>query len=173
MINTEKLNRVLNAYRRDFNKIREGHSETHWGDEQYKWIAVKHFQEHWDIDAPDFAVMFKEATAKHGNLLDSMNYFPRGMILEFAKADPEAVRGMFKALFNEEISIIDRVNQFIAESERMRAKYGENTWKSHYQNVNSVSTYLWLRYPDKYYIYKYSECKQVASVLESDFKFSG
>jgi glutamine synthetase len=36
--------------------------------------------------------------------------------------------------------------------------------------VNSVSTYLWSKYPDKYYIYKYSECKEVAATLESDFK---
>ena len=31
-------------------------------EEYYKWEAVKHFQENWDIDASDFASMFKEAT---------------------------------------------------------------------------------------------------------------
>ena len=30
------------------------------------------------------------------------------------------------------------------------------------QWVNAITTYLWLRYPDKYYIYKYSECRTVA-----------
>ena len=40
---------------------------------------------------------------------------------------------------------------------------------SQIQNVNSVSTYLWLRYPDKYYIYKYGEIRPVAVELESDF----
>lgn len=44
--------------------------------------------------------------------------------------------------------------------------------RSHYQNTNSVSTYLWSRFPDKYYIYKYSECKEVAATLESDYAVS-
>ena len=30
-----------------------------WPDEKYKWIAVKHFQDNWNIDAPDFAEMLK------------------------------------------------------------------------------------------------------------------
>lgn len=171
MINTDKMNRVLASYREDFNKPKPNHgNQTHWEDEQYKWIAVKHFIDHWDIDAPDFGAMFREATAKHINLLDSMNYFPRGMILEFAKVDQEAVRSMFKNLFNEGTSVVDRVNNFIATAEKLRAQYGGTGWKSHYQNVNSVSTYLWLMYPDKYFIYKYSECKKAAAVLESDFK---
>ena len=158
MINTDKLQRVLASYRQDFNKPKPSNeNKTHWEDEQYKWIAVKHFQDQWDIDAPDFGAMFKEATSKNINLLDSMNYFPRGMILEFAKADQEAVRSMFRDLFNEGTSVVDRVNRFIVEAENLRAKYGNTTWKSHYQNVNSISTYLWLRYPDKYFIYKYSE----------------
>lgn len=170
MINAEKMSHVLAAYRQAFNTPDpENKNQTGWQKEQYKWIAVKHFQDHWDIDAPDFAAMFKEATAKTANLLSSQSYFPLGMILAFAKADQEAVRSMFRQLFDESTSVVDRVNHFIESSEKIRAKYGETSWKSHYQNVNSISTYLWLRYPDKYYIYKYSECKQAAAVLESDF----
>lgn len=171
MINSSKMNLVLADYRHDFMKpdpSREG--KTHWECEQYKWIAVKHFQDHWDIEADDFTSMFKEATAKCYNLLDSMNYFPRGMIISFANADPNAVREMFRDLFDERTSVVDRINRFISEAERLRSTYGAEQWGSHYQNVNSVSTYLWLKYPDKYYIYKYSECKQAAASLESDFK---
>jgi len=32
-------------------------------------------------------------------------------------------------------------------------------------------TYLWLRYPDKYYIYKFGEVKAVSLELESDYRF--
>ena len=49
-------------------------------------------------------------------------------------------------------------------------RYG-NGAAQHYQNENSISTYLWLRYPDKYYIFKLSEVKVVASELESDYRF--
>ena len=171
MLNRDKLALALAAYRKDFHSRKsELKDKTHWEDEQYKWIAVRHFQEHWDIDAPNFAAMFKEATARHTNLLTAQNYFPRGMIMEFAAADPEAVRNMFRDLFDESTSVVDRTNRFINEAERLRATYGADKWKSHYQNVNSVSTYLWSRFPDKYYIYKYSECKEAAAVLESDFK---
>ena len=171
MFNREKMTRVLAAYRAAFHeKKTEFKNRTHWEEEQYKWIAVKHFQDHWDIDARDFASMFTEATSKHINLLDSQNYFPRSMILKFAAADPEAVRKMFRDLYDERKSVVDRANSFISEAERLRSTYGAEKWKSHFQNVNSVSTYLWLKYPDKYYIYKYSECKAVAATLESDFK---
>ena len=171
MINTDKLNKVLASYRKDFHTPNPANkNQTGWEAEQYKWIAVKCFQDNWDIDASDFAEMFKKSTAKCENLLSSMNYFPRQMIIRFAETDAEAVRTMFKELFDESKSVVDRVNRFIQESERIRSTYGAGHWDSHYQNVNSVSTYLWLRYPDKYYIYKYSECKQVAAELESDFK---
>jgi len=171
VISDEKLKHVLAAYRKDFHrKDPAKKNQTHWEAERYKWIAVKHFQEKWDIEAEDFVAMFKDATSKCYNLLDSMNYFPRGMIINFAEQDKEAVRKMFVELFDEGTSVVDRVNKFIQEAERIRFTYGDKKWGSHYQNVNSVSTYLWLKYPDKYYIYKYSECKQAAAILESEFK---
>ena len=43
--------------------------------------------------------------------------------------------------------------------------------EQHYQYENAISTYLWLRFPDKYYIYKFGEVKTVASELESDYRF--
>lgn len=158
MINIEKLKLALLSYRKAFvTPDPAAKNQTGWEKEQYKWIAVKCFQDNWNIDADDFLEMFKKSTAKCENLLSSMNYFPRQMIIRFAEVDAEAVRNMFRELFDEDKSVVDRVNRFIQESERIRSQYGAGRWDSHYQNVNSVSTYLWLRYPDKYYIYKYSE----------------
>ena len=51
----------------------------------------------------------------------------------------------------------------------MRAKYDDGTWHNHYQNTNAISTYLWLRYPDKYYIYKYELFKAAAIELTADY----
>ena len=59
---------------------------------------------------------------------------------------------------------------FVALADALHEKYAEAGEKQHFQSVNAISTYLWLRYPDKYYIYKYSECRIVAQELESDFK---
>ncbi|MEH7483490.1 AAA family ATPase [Neobacillus drentensis] len=162
MIDLEKLKAVLVDYKRDF-------MYKQWENERYKWEAVKHFQELWDINDPDFAEMFSKATEKTYNLLASMNNFPRGMILGFASVDPEATRAMFINLFDETKDFVERVEKFQSDSEALRAKYDDGTWRQHYQNPNSISIYLWLRYPDKYYIYKYSECRAVAKELGSEF----
>jgi len=161
MINQQKLQEVLRAYKAQF--------ATHFAKEKFKWEAVQHFQTHWDIEAPDFAGMFEQATKKAQNLLISANYFPRGVIIDFARKDAHAVRAMFRALFDERTDVIQRVTQFIATATTLQQQYFEPQ-KQSFQNINSVSTYLWLMYPDKYYIYKHSEYVIVANVLESPFK---
>lgn len=162
MINTEKLKAVLTQYKQRF-------SSTQWPAEKYKWIAIKQFQENWDINAPDFAEMWLNATGKTDNLLASSYYFPRAMIHDFAIGAPEPLRIMFADLFDESKDLASRVESFQASAEILRQEYGGESWRQHYQNSNSISTYLWLRYPDKYYIYKYSEAVEVAKELESDF----
>lgn len=144
MFNREKLDLIINEYKQRF--------PEHWKDEMYKWEAIKHFQDNWNINADDFLEMFMAATEKTGNLLASMNNFPRGMIKEYASVDPERVRGMFIDLYDESQNLTDRIEQFKISSDGMREKYGDDIWKNHYQNDNAITTYLWLRYPDKYYI---------------------
>lgn len=161
MLNKVILKDVIAAYKEYF--------PTHWDDEKFKWIAVKHFQDNWDMHADDFAKMFEAATEKTYNLLASGYFYPRRMILNFAKADNEAVRAMFINLFDESRDLFERIDGFQIEAENLRIEYDDGTWKNHYQNTNAISTYLWLRYPDKYYIYKYSEYKSVSKELQSDF----
>ena len=161
MFDQEKLVAVITAYKDYF--------PNHWKDEKYKWEAIQYFQEHWNISAENFLDMFMEATDKTYNLLANMNNYPRGMIKSFAMADPEAVRSMFMALFDESQNLAQRIEQFITSAENLRVKYDDGTWKQHYQTANAISTYLWLKYPDKYYIYKYSEVRAIAREIGSDF----
>ncbi len=95
--------------------------------------------------------------------------YPRGMITYFAKADDEATRKMFRNLFDESQGLAVRVDAFQTASEELRSKYDDGTWRNHYQNTNAISTYLWLRYPDKYYIYKYELFLAAAKELSSDY----
>ena len=161
MIDLEKLKPILEGYK--------GYFPLHWDDEKYKWEAIKHFQNHWDIDAKNFGEMFKLATDKTFNLLASGYAYPRGMITNFAKADDEATRTMFRNLFDESQDLAARVDAFQTAAEEMRSKYDDGTWRNHYQNTNAISTYLWLRYPDKYYIYKYELFRAAAKELSSDY----
>ena len=162
MINLEKLKPILSGYKEYF--------PTHWEDEKYKWEAVKHFQDHWDIDAENFGEMFKKATEKTSNLLASGYVYPRRMILFFAEADDEAVRNMFRGLYDESVALATRVHAFQETAEDLRVKYDDGSRQNHYQSTNAISTYLWLRYPDKYYIYKYELFRAAAVELSSDYK---
>lgn len=162
MIDHTKFIMALEDYKKAFNV-------DHWHDECYKWKAVKTFQDNWDIDADDFLTMFTKATANTKNLLTSYNFYPRGMIREFIQADKEAVRSAFVNLFDEEQSLASRIEKFSNDSEALRKKYNTGSWRNHYQNHNAITTYLWLRYPDKYYIYKYALFRTAATALNSDY----
>jgi 5-methylcytosine-specific restriction protein B len=157
MLNAERLSEILTQYKQDF-------VTKQWEDERYKWEAVKHFQDNWDVNASDFPGMLSRALGKTYNLLASAMNFPGKMIVGFAENEPESVRGMFINLFDEAIDLAERISVFKAASAELLVAHGAG---NHYQTENSITTYLWLRYPDKYYIYKFGQVKQVALELET------
>lgn len=148
---------LMDDYKKNFD-------DKHWQNESYKWVAIKHFQDNWNMDAADFGGMLKNSLDKCGNLLSSKNNFPALMIIDFANLAPEYVRTMFYELYEERINIYTRIKRFKNKSDRLLEKYKENKGM-HYQSENAISTYLWLRYPDKYYIYKFSCAKDVSETL--------
>ena len=163
MLNQSCLQNAIAKYKDEFD-------EFQWKNEKYKWEAVKWFQDHWNANSPDFAEMLNQSLAKTNNLLTSRNSFPRGMIVEFAKIAPEEVRAMFIALYDESEDVYKRIAAF-----KEKAKYLHQTYRkdavSHFQDENTITTYLWLRYPDKYYIFKFGEARRVAEKLEYDYHF--
>lgn len=162
MFDKSRLKRFLGKYKEEF--------IWHWPKEKYKWEAVKQFQDNWDVKAEDFAEMLARSLSRTGNLLASTNNFPAKMITGFARTAPEEVRAMFINLFDESGEIYERISAFKTRSSVLLEKYGNGAGQ-HYQYENAVSTYLWLRYPDRYYIYKFNEIKAVASELESNYRF--
>jgi hypothetical protein len=152
------LQNFIQQYKSSFNNHRLGKDY-----EIYKWIAVKHFQDNWDIDAVDFAAMLQNALLLTTNLLASKQFYPRGTIEMFAKSHPEAVRQMFRKLYDERRDLITRSIEFENDAIQLLQYYPD--YKLTYQNPNSISTYLWLRYPDKYYIFKYSIIKDIAQKI--------
>lgn len=163
MIDRNRLKEVLIDYKKVF-------VSQQWPNEKYKWEAVKWFQDNWKIEAADFSEMLNTATGRTMNLLASANYFPQRMIVKFARIAPEEVKAMFIELFDESLDVIERIENFKQKSTILLEKYG-NGAAQHYQYENAITTYLWLRYPDKYYIFKLGEIKAVADTLESDYRF--
>lgn len=170
MFDNDRYSEWLSRYRESFNAPIKSSGETWWQGERYKWVAVKHFQANWNIDSPNLTEMLESALAKTENLLTSANSFPKGMILNFAQVAPDDVRSMFIDLFNEEEDVVERIERFKHCAEQLRVTYMPGA-KNHYQSENTISTYLWLRYPDKYYIYKLGEVREAAKQLGSGLSF--
>ena len=59
---------------------------------------------------------------------------------------------------------------FKAQSKQLVNKHWD-PGKSDFQTENTLTTYLWLRYPDKYYIYKFEEAKSLANELKTNYVF--
>ena len=159
MENTIKIKAMIDLYKSDFERIDS--------EERYKWIAVKHFQDNWDIEAPDFAEMLSRAFAKHVNLLDVGVARPLGVMVFFAKREPENVRSLFKILYDESIPLEKRIMDFTSGVDLFVAKMKQEdtNWKNSFQDQHAVSVYLSFRYPEKYYIYKYSILKAATSLF--------
>lgn len=161
MINRQKLSAALEEYKKDF--------DSEWQDEKYKWQAVKCFQDNWDIHAVDFASMLAKSLKKTANLLTSMNNFPKNMIIQYAEQEAETVRAMFLRLYDESKEVTGRILRFQSDAQELCERLSPETVQ-HYQRPMAITAYLWLKYPQKYEIYKYSVSKAAAEYLENPYK---
>lgn len=147
----QKIRLVIEHYKANFDATNK--------QERYKWEAIHWYQQHWDIDAPDFAKMLATAFSKASNLLNSAMYYPYKMITEYANADPEAVRDIFRTLHNEQIPWVERYQTF-KQSCQSRIEQLKQTLPdpkkslNHYQDPRAVMVYLTFQYPEKYYLFK-------------------
>ena len=163
MFNTDRLRAVLTAYKKDFDTVV-------WPQEGWKWKVVKWFQDHWNIEDQDFTSMLATSLKTTGNLLMSSMNFPRDMIQKMAKENKEEVRNMFTRLFDEQTDVYERIKEFKSKSFELTSSIDKKI--NHYQSENAISVYLWLRYPNKYYIYKFSVICAFATEIEADYKFN-
>ena len=163
MFNEDKLDSIIAEYKKQF-------IQSQWPKEKFKWEAVKCFQDNWDISTENFTEMLINSLEKTGNLLSSKNNFPKDTIINLSKLYPNEVRKMFIELFDENKNIYEIISSFKEQAESLFEKT-ENKDNRHYQTENAITTYLWLRYPDKYYIYKFSEVVAISNELESNYIF--
>ena len=145
MLNEVRLKKALDQYKQVF-------VSQHWADEKYKWEAVKWFQENWDVNAPDFADMLNRALDRTYNLLTSVNNFPKGMIVEFAKTAPEEVRAMFIDLFDEGKDVFERINAFKLQSSIIVTK--NKTTYAEYSDKEKTTS-------DKVFLLSYEEVNEI------------
>lgn len=159
-MDSRKVVEVIKLYKQHFKSIHN--------DEIYKWHAVKCFQDNWDIDSVNFLTMLESSFALAKNLLDSGLYFPKQMLLLYTAKDPETVRQLFVALYNEDNDLIERIVDFRDSIRVLHNKYFKD--KNNYQDERAVLVYLCLRYPDRYYLYKFTMFKVFAEIVNYPYQ---
>jgi predicted RNA-binding protein with PUA-like domain/DNA polymerase III delta prime subunit len=141
--------------------------------EQYKWEAIRHFQQTFNIEADDFTENFKEAVSKASNLVYQNSI---GFIRKAVEYFPEDVREMFRTLYDEVSSLEDRRSHFTKSAEELLPKVIEKHGKklNHQQDERTLSYYLTMRFPEKYPLYKNETYKYLLTIMgDLDAKSAG
>lgn len=159
-MNNLKVKEILSKYKQHFQSI---HNE-----EIYKWRALKCFQDHWDINAEDFTSILDRSFSKAKNLLDSGKYFPKKMLHHNAALEPVKVRDLFLDLYNEDNDLIERMSRFKNGIKTINEKYFPG--KNHFQDDRAILVYLCLRYPDRYYFYKFKMFETFVQLVDYPYK---
>ncbi len=162
MMNETVFRELTAFYKKHYSEIRAR--------EDHKWRAVEAFRAAAPMSAADFPAALAEGLGKTGNLLDSGYYYPRTALFMMMKKDPEAVRGMFEDLYREQDGVFDRVEIFSAKARALRKKYfSQAELPDDDQDEHAVSVYLFLRYPETHYIYKYTAFRAAAELLNTGY----
>lgn len=142
-----KIDILLKAYK--------GFVQSPAYDERYKWEIAKTVADNWDLSATDLVGMI-DRSFRHRtqNLWSGMNYFPKGMLMEWAKQDPRAARASLHDLLHGEASLPDRMRAFElqAKTHVERARPGEGL--SSFQEMRAMSLWLGMVMPELHYLYK-------------------
>tara|TARA_B110000467_G_C18280449_1_gene458241 strand:+ start:77 stop:1267 length:1191 start_codon:yes stop_codon:yes gene_type:complete len=156
-MNIDLVKSYIKEYKSNFESV---HNQ-----EIYKWHAIKQFQDNFNIDSKDFYSNVELSLSKSYNLLDSNLYFPKGALLSIIKESPEQLREMFRLLFNEDLDILERVDNFRKEFRILNKKVFPDK-KNDFQDHRAVIVYLALMYPERYFFYKFGMFKKFAKKID-------
>lgn len=159
-MNRQILNHYIDEYKLNFDRVNQ--------EEIYKWRAVKCYQDNWNVDAPNFYEMLLSSLRMTKNLMDSGQYFPLRMLVQYAEQRPNEVRQLFRNLYNEEEDLYERIDSFKLGINAVHDELFEN--KKSYQDPRAIIVYLVLRYPERYFFYKFEMFKQFSEKLELIYK---
>ncbi|MBX3043081.1 MAG: DUF3883 domain-containing protein [Candidatus Kapabacteria bacterium] len=159
-MNRQILRQYIDEYKIGFARVNQ--------QEIYKWKAVKCFQDNWNIEATNFLEVLSQSIRLTQNLLKSGQYFPLRMLVHYATQRPEELRQLFRNLYDEENDIYQRINDFQNGTETINNSLfpGKNTYQDH----RAIIVYLTLRYPERYFFYKFEMFKQFSERLELTYR---
>lgn len=157
-MNSEKLDNLVASYIHYVNN----HFDFHKNEEEYKFINVKIFQENFDISSINSFKKKIDEALQISNLIQSGNYYPRKVILDFLKYDEVFVFNEINKLFDERIDLISRIDNFKNSFEEKRKELLNNKiidklYKQTYIDYRFVSYLLSCYKPENYIFVKNNE----------------
>ena len=121
--------------------------------EVYKWQAIKHFQQHWNIEASNFYEMFKEAFRKRGNLVYQNSF---SFLDALGKYFPEQLRSLCLIVYGADDFYIklDKAKTFVENNiGKLRKKLDKENF-NHQFDERTLSFLLTMQNPNEETFYK-------------------
>lgn len=132
--------------------------ETRLNDEIYKWELIQKYRGRPNLDADD---LYKEL--KSINYFNLMFHTAKAVSLHIAKEKPDEYRRQLKELFDENIPLGERVNNFINGTLQIYRELND-TYGTHHDE-RTISAFLTFFDPTKYTFFKDSFYKKYCSVI--------
>ena len=155
----EKINKLIEYY------ITLRREDPNNENEVYKWYAIDHFQQHWDINAADFYEMFKESFRKRGNLVYQNSF---SFLDALGKYFPEQLRNLFIIVYSSDDFYIklDKAKTFAENSiEKLREKLNKTNF-NHQFDERTLSFLLTMQNPNENTFYKSTLYNQLCDYLD-------
>lgn len=155
----EKINELIENY------ITLRREDPNNENEVYKWYAIDHFQQHWDINAVDFYEMFKESFRKRGNLVYQNSF---SFLDALGKYFPEQLRNLFIIVYSSDDFYIklDKAKSFAENSiEKLREKLNKTNF-NHQFDERTLSFLLTMQNPSENTFYKSTLYNQLCDYLD-------
>ena len=163
-------------------QFKEHISEGNWQKERCRWECVKWFQEHWkpEVSVGEFAPMLEKSLEKLEPLLELVDVDRKAFanMKKFIHDSSEnqeissEIKGLFENLFDERGKLWNRIQGFQNGMLSLFEKYGAaDTSYYWYFSETVVTIFLWLKFPDKYFIYKFWEARTAARLLGLSYEF--
>ena len=131
--------------------------------ELYKWESLSHFQEFWDIDAPDFGAMYDRGlrNSKTQRLWKRETWRPKEIMLRLIALEPDFARKIFRNLFDESANIETRISMFKFGCDEMLREFKHQNKTSiennHYHDdLEMIFLYLTFQFPEDFTFFDFN-----------------
>jgi predicted RNA-binding protein with PUA-like domain len=160
-----KFNEIVNKYLAYIDNVGV---QNHINAEGYKFEDLKIFKENFNTEAQDIVVMIEKSIVAD-NLSGTGNYYPRKMLLEYAKFDPEKLRDALRSIADVAKSHIERIGVYTTIVDDIHARRDESLGQTNntYQDARFLSLLLSFIQPKEYAYYKNTDLFNAIKFVDS------